>query len=198
MHQTRVAIGPERLFAKSKWQTREGSQGIVFEDNVVWGATHSCFNIHYSRDILVRNNIFAGGGKAQIARTRRESHISAMFYGNIVCWEGGALYGGEFNDDKPYRYKKKPMKGGMSEKTETFRCDRNIYWNPTLSPTNAVFPGGRDFAAWRKSGKDSHGLWCDPLFTDAANHDYRLKPDSPALRLGFRQIDAASSGPRVR
>ena len=176
----------------------EGSQGIVFEDNVVWGAKHSCFNIHYSRDILVRNNIFAGGGKAQIARTRREDHISAMFYGNIVYWERGELYGGNFNDDKPYKYKKKPLKGGTAEKTETFRCDRNLYWNPTLTPTKAVFPGGRDFAAWKKSGKDAHSRWGDPLFEDAERHDYRLKPGSPAFALGFRQIDVGAAGPRRR
>ena len=28
MHQTRVAIGSERLFAKSKWQTREAQHKI--------------------------------------------------------------------------------------------------------------------------------------------------------------------------
>ena len=29
MHQTRVAIGSERLFAKSKWQTREGGMKLA-------------------------------------------------------------------------------------------------------------------------------------------------------------------------
>ena len=29
----------------------------------------------------------------------------------------------------------------------------------------------------------------DPLFADPANDDYSLKPDSPALKLGFGAID---------
>ncbi|MCE5216833.1 right-handed parallel beta-helix repeat-containing protein [bacterium] len=41
---------------------------------------------------------------------------------------------------------------------------------------------------WRSLGVDQHSVLADPLFVDAANHDYRLKPESPALKLGFQQI----------
>ena len=36
----------------------------------------------------------------------------------------------------------------------------------------------------------------DPLFVDADNGDYRLKPDSPALKLGFQPIDISRIGVR--
>lgn len=48
---------------------------------------------------------------------------------------------------------------------------------------------------WTKLGADSHSLLADPGFVDAAHHDYRLKPDSPALKLGFQQIPLDKIGP---
>ena len=48
---------------------------------------------------------------------------------------------------------------------------------------------------WRKTGADAHSVLADPLFVDAANHDYRLRPDSPALKLGFKPIPTDRIGP---
>jgi len=36
----------------------------------------------------------------------------------------------------------------------------------------------------------------DPLFVDPAHDDYRLKPESPALKLGFVPIDVDEIGLR--
>jgi hypothetical protein len=49
--------------------------------------------------------------------------------------------------------------------------------------------------AWQAQGMDTHSVVADPLFVDAANHDYRLRPDSPALQLGFRPIPIEKIGP---
>ena len=43
-------------------------------------------------------------------------------------------------------------------------------------------------------GLDAHTKFADPLFVDRKNHDYRLKPESPALALGFQQIDTSAIG----
>lgn len=48
---------------------------------------------------------------------------------------------------------------------------------------------------WRALGKDAHSILADPGFLDPANHDYRLKPDSPALALGFKPIPVEQIGP---
>ena len=47
---------------------------------------------------------------------------------------------------------------------------------------------------WRRMGLDAHTKFADPLFVNRENHDYRLKPDSPALALGFREIDTREIG----
>ena len=37
-------------------------------------------------------------------------------------------------------------------------------------------------------GNDTESLWTDPMFVDLKNGDYTLKPESPALEMGFNQI----------
>ena len=51
---------------------------------------------------------------------------------------------------------------------------------------------------WRAMGFDAHSVVADPLFVDPKNDDFRLKPDSPALKLGFHPIDQSKIGPRER
>ena len=45
-----------------------------------------------------------------------------------------------------------------------------------------------EWAAWQSLGMDRHSLIADPLFVHADKDDYRLKPDSPAFKLGFQRI----------
>jgi hypothetical protein len=52
-----------------------------------------------------------------------------------------------------------------------------------------------------QSGRDEHSLTGDALFVDAANGDYRVKPGSPALKLGFQNFamdQFGVSSPRLR
>ena len=46
----------------------------------------------------------------------------------------------------------------------------------------------------QKNGVDLHSLATDPLFVDPDNGDFRLRPDSPALTLGFKPIDLSKTG----
>lgn len=43
-------------------------------------------------------------------------------------------------------------------------------------------------------GVDLHSVAADPLFVDPANGDFRLKPDSPALKMGFVPFDMSKVG----
>jgi hypothetical protein len=154
----------------------EGSTGMVIENNVVYRTKSAGFHQHYGRENLVRNNIFAFGSEYQLMRTRAEPHLSFTFEGNIVYYDSGALLGSNWSGD------------GV-------KMDRNVYFDarggtPTFS--------GKSLADWRAMGRDTSSLVADPRFKDAANYDFTVLPDSPAWKLGWKQIDLSTVGPRER
>ena len=51
---------------------------------------------------------------------------------------------------------------------------------------------------WRKEGFDQNSIHADPLLMDKEGQDYRLRPDSPAFKLGFVQIPVERIGIRKK
>lgn len=181
----------------------EGSSGLLIENNVVYGTKFAPFHQHFGRNNTVRNNIFVGGKVDQIARSRWEEHLSFHFYNNIVFWREGKLHSGDWKDDKIYPFVRIPKsfrKEPEIRLKKTTDCDYNLYFNPTMKLEDVKW-GTQECSwdNWRTNYlQDAHSLWADPLFVDEAKHDYRLKSDSPALKLGFRPIDVSQVGPRTK
>lgn len=50
---------------------------------------------------------------------------------------------------------------------------------------------------WRALGFDQHSAIGDPMFVDPENRDFRVKPESPALKLGFKSFDIREAGLRA-
>jgi hypothetical protein len=70
----------------------------------------------------------------------------------------------------------------------------NLYFDTRGS--NIRF-AGQSFDAWKAAGRDAGSTIADPLFVNAGNFDFRLRADSPALKMGFQPIDMTNVGPRV-
>jgi hypothetical protein len=156
--------------------TDEGSTGILLANNVVYGTKCGGFHQHYGKENLLQNNIFAFAKENQINRTRAEEHVSYTFQRNIVVIDNGNLLGGNWEGDN-------------------FRLDYNLYYD-TRGPVKTTGPAKlRD---WRKRGHDIHSIFADPLFVNPAKGDFRLKPGSPAERIGFQPIDVSKVGPRPK
>jgi hypothetical protein len=52
-----------------------------------------------------------------------------------------------------------------------------------------------EWQAWQSEGWDIHSLASDPLFEDVSKDDYRLKPESPAIKkLGFKPLPIEQMG----
>jgi hypothetical protein len=51
-----------------------------------------------------------------------------------------------------------------------------------------------EWTAWQDLGLDRNSTVADPLFVDAVKDDYRLRPESPALKLGFEPIPVERIG----
>jgi hypothetical protein len=153
----------------------EGSSEMLIENNVVYRCKSAGFHQHYGRENIVRNNVFALNRENQLMRTRAEPHISFTFEHNIVYFDQGRLLGSNWSGDQ-------------------FKMSGNLYWD-----TRSTAPrfAGHTFEEWQAMGHDEGSKIADPLFVNAANFDFRLRPDSPALALGVRQIDLSGVGPRV-
>lgn len=171
----------------------EGSSHILVENNIVYNTKFAGYNIHYAKEITVRNNIFALGRIATLSRSRVEPHISCIFENNIVYHTQGKLLDGNWKDE-PYEFYQGPS-NPKSKQTQTFTSDYNVCFNPNVPVDKADF-NGRTFEQWQKAGKDRHSAYADPMFENAGAYDFRLKSDSPALRLGFIPIDITAAGPR--
>ncbi len=79
--------------------------------------------------------------------------------------------------------------------------DRNLfYWEEGIEPFiryHAIPESQREITweEWRQTGADANSRVADPLFVDAARLDFRLRPESPALELGFQPIPVERIGP---
>ena len=154
----------------------EGSTGMLIENNVVYRCKSAGFHQHYGRENIVRNNVFALNHENQLMRTRAEEHLSFTFTGNIVYFDQGRLLGSNWTGDR-------------------FRMERNLYFD---ARSGDVRFAGRSFAEWQAAGQDRASIVADPLFVNPATFDFRVRPGSPAARIGFREIDLSAVGPRTR
>ena len=152
--------------------TDEGSTGILFENNLVYRTKTGGFHQHYGKENTVRNNIFVESREHQLQATRPEGHLSFTFSNNIVYWTHPG-----------------PTLGGAWDKVR-FEGGSNVFWSTAGAPK---FPGG-DLAKWQAAGHELGSIISDPLFADPANGDFRLKPESPAVKLGFKPFDSSKAG----
>ena len=53
-----------------------------------------------------------------------------------------------------------------------------------------------EWTSWQGAGWDKHSLVADPMFVDWQHDDFRLKPESPAFKLGFKPIPVEQIGVR--
>jgi hypothetical protein len=154
--------------------TDEGSSGILLENNVVYRTKTGSFHQHYGKENLVQNNILALSREGQLQRTRIEEHSSFTFQRNLVYWTTGPLLTSNWRDGH-------------------FKMDYNLYWRADGQPFDFA---GLSLEEWQRMGQDVHSVVADPLFVDPENGDFTLRPDSPALALGFQPIDLSKVGPR--
>jgi hypothetical protein len=175
----------------------EGSSHILVENNIVYNTKFAAFNIHFCKEVTVRNNIFALGKLQQMNRTRSEPHKSVFFEQNIIYWKEGKLFDGKWEDSPHPFYFNPKNEAGTREVSETFDADFNLYFNPEKNLDEINF-NGNTWNEWNKAGKDVHSVFADPKFVDAENFDFRLHPESPAFDLGFNPIDLSEVGPRKK
>ena len=153
----------------------EGSSGILVEKNLVYDCSSQTFHQHYGKDNIVRNNIFAFGGDGAFIITKNEEHNSLTLSNNILVTDNAPMY-------------------AFDVKSDWFIDNGNTYWDYERGGNVA---SGRSMSLTeRKSlvimtalGYYNGALYTDPLFRDAANRDFTLAENSPALENGFEPFE---------
>jgi hypothetical protein len=193
--------------------------------NIVARVPKGGSHVHAGRDNLLENNIFVDNAQQQMQFSGHAAdhwvlgrHLDAfkkamalpayqkaypelvdvdlntiwhmagnVFRRNILCYRGP--------DSKLYQCS---VRDGMDLRNNT--CDENLVWHYGM-PVIVGQWGMKDTPAqltweqWQEKGFDRQSVVADPLFVDPDNDDYRLKPESPALKLGFEPIPVDRIGP---
>ncbi len=154
------------------------SAGILVEHNVVHHGQRGALVFNFN-DLgnIIQNNIFALAQQGQMFRYGDAGKLdqTGILYRNIFYWQNDRL----FNRDTWPNY--------------DIVMDYNLYYDASAAPITFL---GFTLDEWREKGLDTHSVVADPLFVDPANGDFTLRPDSPALALGFKPIDIRPVGPR--
>ncbi|MBR3221141.1 MAG: right-handed parallel beta-helix repeat-containing protein [Kiritimatiellae bacterium] len=161
--------------------TDEGSEGLLFERNLVWNTDDGGFHQHYGTGNLVRNNIFALNrrtGAVRMSQVRYGDMPGAFDFVNNIVYVNGSPLVGDLKSAGEYA-----LRGVWAG---------NLWWDAAGKPVL----DGKDWNGWRTGGQEVCGMYADPLFVDPVRQDFRLKPNSPAYALGFKPFDWLAAGVR--
>ncbi len=154
---------------------------MLMESNLVYNVRDGGYKLGSGKANIVRNNIFVSrlSDKGQYSGPvmfcqyyEKETHLAATLEKNIICGCDGRVF-------------------TSPEFANRLELRNNVYWEQSGAPIDFI---GRSFEEWKKLGRDAGSVIADPKFVDADNNDFRLKPDSPALALGFVPFDYSQAG----
>jgi parallel beta-helix repeat protein len=153
------------------------TSGTLVRGNLVarheWGGV----SIHGGKNNTIENNIFVNGTLHQMWYDPIDDFsVNNKFNRNIVVWRAP--------DAVLYKQTRRPPSQVIAE------SNRNMFWHlggQEVFNKADITPLGT-LQQWRAAGFDKDSVVADPLFVNSAKDDYRLKPDSPALKLGFQPI----------
>ena len=159
------------------------NSGWHIHDNIVYDTVLGGFMQNAGLENLVENNIFVGGMRSQVRFNNWAGYVISGHHceRNIISYQGrsATLYEAANVLPKHCRYAR-----------NLIHCQSGL---PRVK--GIALNGATDsWSAWQALGQDAGSVLADPLFVDAAKHDYRLKPGSPAPKLGFQPIDLSPAG----
>lgn len=154
----------------------EGSSDILFENNLVYRTKSAGFHLHYGRNNVIRNNIFALGKAAQLQLGKAEANLSFTFTHNIIYYNKGELFQG--SNDKHWQ-------------RAAIAIDSNCYFNPAKGAV--VYPG-KNTPVWKAYGHDANSVIDNPQFADLKNNDFRIQNTALLKQIGFTPFNYSQAG----
>jgi hypothetical protein len=159
-------------------RTDDWQRGTTWEENVIYRSNAGAWehkggnNVinNYAIDVLPRGyfRIFRDGPGEKIDGTVLERNI---FYSS----NGAAVF---------YTFAVGPQQVAKS------KIEHNLYYCGGVEETSTP----KFLQTLRAQGVSATDVYADPMFVALKHGDFRLKPESPALKMGIKQIDLNSVG----
>ena len=191
-------ITGETTYTKGIYMDGFASNCFVYGNIIVRGGWEGGIRLNGGKNNIIENNIIVDG-KRQLGTgsgwSEYAPQMANSLRGNRYC--RNIFYRSEVDGINMYNLKCWVDDRVLAE------CDYNLFFNAdgdeytvrlVTDPDGEVIP--LSLSEWQGMGYDTHSVTADPLFVDLEHGDYRLKPESPALALGFQQIDVSRIGPR--
>jgi hypothetical protein len=169
----------------------QASSNIVIENNIIYNVSSHGIAQHYGRENLIRNNIIAFCGEECVHPGKLESHNAITFIRNIVITNG------------------KPVFAVLKPEACNFTSDLNLYWNASekinleegsksIEDSDIKLTQTTKNSKWIQEGYDLHSIYENPLLQNLSKFNFKLCENSPAITLGFKDIDISDVGPRSK
>jgi len=192
------------------------ASGAQVYGNIVARAYLAAVHVHSGRDNVIENNIFVDGERAQVQYSAWPTTHRALpdMFAEIaqMGWPKGRYPGMDRMRDPiadatmSFNVFRRNIVCYDSPNALLYSChglvseehtsDHNCIYNHG-QPLLVNLPGvGQDeqWGKWREMGFEEHSIVADPQFVAPEEDDYRLRPTSPALRLGFKPIPVERVG----
>jgi hypothetical protein len=177
--------------------TDDGSDFVTLKNNIVFelkGGKLTGAVMVKSVNEEVTNNIFADNsiGRAITMAPFIEPSMNNVVHKNILFQSGEMLYAVNNNSLGKNFYGRK-----KNDFNKEYVKDQKVFKEVDF---NLIYPAYQQLDSLKKYGWDINSMIADPLFDkkheqwDITYSDYKLKPESPAFRLGFTPIRFDSIG----
>ncbi len=170
--------------ASGVMRTDDWQRGTTFENNIIYMANVSAI-VHKGYNHIINNIMVDCSSKESIrfaSYPDEEADYGSKIQNNIYYESKDAI--------KYYNISYRASEG--ISKPEDCAADNNIFYC-----AENVDKATKYVEAKRKDGIEQNSIIADPLFVDVANANFELQPESPALKLGFKQIDMSKIGLRT-
>ncbi|MEW6753309.1 MAG: right-handed parallel beta-helix repeat-containing protein [Candidatus Latescibacterota bacterium] len=191
--------GPDIRFPVSGIYLDNCTSNCLVCGNLIVRCTHAGILVHTGKNNLIENNVVVDCG----AGVRLQDYVSAMPYWQTMA---GFMTGNLVLRNIVANRSPEGMLYQLFNWTERTvgRAEGNLFFRPggtervVRDDSVGVEPAYLSLEEWQGQGYDGDLVLADPGFVDPEHDDYRLRPDSPALQVGFVPIDTGRIGPRSR
>ena len=164
-------------------------EGNVIRRNLIYNCPRAATQLRFDDDqegsTIEKNVVFGPGIKLK----HNNNILNNVLIDGAIVFRKEVQSGSKIERNILYNRADTVEFYGGGEKLFTLtHPDRNLFYSPDEA-------AGRAFVARLKQlGIEGNGRFADPLFVDLEHFDLRLKPGSPALKMGIEPIDTEKIG----